>query len=107
MAIGSRYEIVRTGEPTLILYNLLTRLKNRAFLREWLQLLLRGQNSTPLSHKELEIIADAVDANFSTLIKNRKLSALSKLFGGFEEFGSESLSDRLTQRHSKGERSNI
>lgn len=105
-AIGSRYEIVRTGQPTgLNPLQLTDTPENRAFLREWLQLLLRGQNSPALSHKELEIIADAVEANYEAPLKHRRLSILSKLFGGFDNSGGTSLSDRLAQWHSIGERS--
>jgi type IV secretion system protein VirB4 len=105
-AIGAHYEIVKPGKPTgLNPLRLPDTPQNRAFLRQWLQLLLKGQNNAPLSHKELEIIADAVDANYSTPLKHRKLSILSKLFGGFAAFDDESLSDRLAQWHSDGERS--
>ncbi|MDH5723700.1 MAG: VirB4 family type IV secretion/conjugal transfer ATPase [Alphaproteobacteria bacterium] len=104
-AIGGQYNIVKAGMPSgLNPLQLEDSPENRAFLRNWLQILIRGESQKDFTAKELDIIADAVTANYDAPPEHRKLSVLSKLFGGFESLDDETLMDRLSMWHSGGER---
>ncbi|PCI98717.1 MAG: type VI secretion protein [Alphaproteobacteria bacterium] len=104
-AIGGEYNAVKSGVPSgLNPLQLDDTLENRAFLRSWLQMLVKGDNNQSLTTKELVIIADAVTANYGTPKKHRRLSVLAKLFGGFDSSDGETLKDRLSIWHSGGER---
>jgi len=104
-AIGADYTIVQNGMPTgLNPLHLPDSSENRAFLRDWLKLLLTTQSQTPLSPKDIEIIADAVNANYEGPEEHRKLSILSQLLGGHEVTHNSSLQSRLSMWHSGGER---
>jgi len=105
-AIGGDYNIVKAGQASgLNPLQLNDTPQNRAFLRSWLQLLIKGDGQKELTSKELDIIADAVAANYDAPKQHRRLSVLAKLFGGFDGGDNETLSDRLSMWHSGGERS--
>lgn len=103
---GADYTIVQNGIPTgLNPLQLPDNPENRAFLRDWIKLLLTLGDKAPLSAKDIEIIADAVNANYEGPKEHRKLSILSQLLGGHEITHHSSLQSRLAMWHSAGERS--
>ena len=105
-ALGGEYSVVSPGKQTgLNPLQLDDSQENRAFLREWLQIIIKGDSDKNFTAKERDIIADAVNANYDAPPEHRKLSILAKLFGGFESFDDETLADRLSMWHSGGERS--
>lgn len=104
-AIGGNYTTVRQGIPTgLNPLQLPDTQENRAFIREWLRLLVTLDNEIPVSPQDLEIIAEAVDANFEEKISNRRLRYLAELFAGHEVKHGASLASRLEKWHGNGER---
>lgn len=104
-AIGAEYNIVKSGIPSgLNPLQLDDTQENRAFLRSWLQILIKGGRQKEFTAKELDIIADAVNANYDAPKQHRRLSVLAKLFGGFDGGQNETLADRLSMWHSSGER---
>lgn len=104
-AIGGAYTTVRAGRPTgLNPLQLPDTPENRAFLREWLRLLVTIDNPQPLAARDLDMIADAVDANFTMPPKHRRLSILAELLSGHEKKHGASLAARVSPWHGTGER---
>lgn len=104
-AIGGDYTIVRAGHPTGLNPLLLPDSpENRSFLRDWLRLLITSDNGNPLTPQEIEILKDAVNANFEVDPAYRRLRHLAELLAGYTSNGSVKLSERIAQWHSTGER---
>ncbi len=104
-AIGGTYTVVRPGTKTG--YNPL-RLPdtpdNRAFLREWLGVLVTvGADNKALSSTEEAVISDAVKATFELEPKNRTISELAPLLSGFELSDGDSLFERLEKWYGDGD----
>jgi len=104
-AIGGEYTIVSPGKPTGLNPLLLQDTpKNRGFLRDWLQLLVSDDNHHRLTSKEIDIISDAVNANYEAPPENRRLRYLAELLAGYGSENGSSLGERIAKWHSKGER---
>lgn len=104
-AIGADYTIVRAGTPTgLNPLQLPDTPENRAFLREWIRLLVSIDNDIPVSAQDLEIIADAVRDNFKEPLEHRRLRYFAELLAGHERKGGDTLASRMAKWHSGGER---
>lgn len=104
-AIGGEYNIIRSGVPSgLNPLQLDDTQENRAFLRQWLRLLIKGESDKTFTTEELAMIADAVEANYDAPKEHRRLCILADLFGGFDNGEDETLMDRLSIWHSGGER---
>lgn len=104
-AIGGEYTIVSPGKPTGLNPLLLQDTpKNRGFLRDWLQLLVSDDNHHRLTAKEIDIISDAVNANYEAPPENRRLRYLAELLAGYGSENGSSLGERIAKWHSKGER---
>lgn len=95
-AIGGRYDVISPGEPTG--FNPLAlpdTPSNRAFLAEWVAQLLTSQGET-LDAEDREMIADAIDANFSQPASHRRLRYLRELFRGARRPQAGDLAARLS-----------
>ena len=104
-AIGGNYTSVRRGLPTdLNPLQLPDTSENRAFIREWVRLLVTLESNNPLSPDDLEIIADAVDANFEEPPKHRRLRFFVELLSGHEISHGSSLAAKMAQWQGQGER---
>ncbi len=104
-AIGGNYTTVRQGVPTgLNPLQLPDNAENRAFIRDWIRLLVTLDNSTSVTPDDLAIIADAVNATFDEPPKHRRLRFLAELLSGHEVNHGSSLSARMAKWHSGGER---
>lgn len=105
-AIGGDYTVVRSGHPTGLNPLLLPDSpENRSFLRDWIRLLITCDNGKSLTPQEIEIIKDAVNANYETEPTHRRLGHLAELLSGYDSSnGTIRLSDRIAQWHGKGER---
>lgn len=104
-AIGGEYTIVSPGKPTgLNPLQLEDTPKNRGFLRDWLQLLVSDDNHQRLTSKEVDIISDAVNANFEAPPENRRLRYIAELLAGYGAEQGTSLGEKIAKWHSKGER---
>lgn len=104
-AIGGSYTTVRAGIPTgLNPLQLPDTPENRAFIREWVRLLVTIDNNTAISARDLDIIADAVKANFEEPPKHRRLSFFAELLAGHETKHGDSLAARIGVWHGQGER---
>ncbi len=104
-AIGGNYTTVRQGLPTgLNPLQLPDTPENRAFIREWIRLLITLDNDTPVSPQDLEIIADAVNASFEEPLQHRRLRFFAELLSGHEISHGSSLAARMAKWHSGGER---
>ena len=89
--IGGRYDRIRAGEPTgfnpLALPDTAT---NRAFLRDWLGVLLKAEGP-----EELATIAGAVDAAYANDSSLRRLRHFRELLSGARRPTPGDLADRL------------
>lgn len=104
-AIGGDYTVVQAGKPTgLNPLSLPDTPENRSFLREWIRVLATSENNTALTPQELDIIADAINANYETKPKNRRLAYLAELLSGYDSTEKYSLASRIAKWHSSGER---
>ena len=104
-AIGGEYTIVSPGKPTgLNPLQLEDTPKNRGFLRDWLQLLVSDDNHQRLTSKEVDIISDAVNANFEAPPENRRLRYIAELLAGYGAEQGTSLGEKIAKWHTKGER---
>lgn len=104
-AIGGNYTTVRQGIPTgLNPLQLPDTPENRAFVREWIRLLVTIDNNIPVSPQDLEIIADAVNANFEEPLEHRRLRIIAELLSGHEISHGASLAARMAKWHGDGER---
>jgi type IV secretion system protein VirB4 len=94
-AIGGRYDVIAPGEPTG--FNPLALpdgAENRLFLRDWLAQLLTAHGNV-LDSEDRNVIADAVDANFSQDQEHRRLRYLRELFRGAKRPSAGDLAARL------------
>jgi type IV secretion system protein VirB4 len=104
-AIGGNYTTVRQGIPTgLNPLQLPDTPENRAFVRDWIRLLVTIDNNTPVTPQDSDIIADAVNANFEEPIEHRRLRIFAELLSGHEISHGASLAARMAKWHSAGER---
>lgn len=104
-AIGGDYTLVQPGKPTGLNPLLLPDSpENKNFLREWLKLLITSGSDKALSAQELDILSDAVEANYQTDPSNRHLACLAELLSGYSSDAANSLSSRIGQWHSQGDR---
>jgi len=103
--IGANYTAVKSGIPTgFNPLQLPDTPENRSFLRDWIRLLLTIDHDEPLSAHDIELIADAVNANFEEPLTHRRLHFLSELLAGHETQHKISLSSRIAVWHGNGER---
>ncbi|WP_336987069.1 VirB4 family type IV secretion/conjugal transfer ATPase [Altererythrobacter aquiaggeris] len=90
--IGGRYDRISAGEPTgfnpLALPDTPT---NRAFLRDWLGVLLKAEGP-----EELALLAEAVDAAYANDAGLRRLRHFRELLSGARRPAPGDLADRLT-----------
>ena len=78
---------------------------NRTFLRDWLAVLARSPDGTPISATDQAVIAEAVAANFDVPPAARRLSHLQTLFRGHELATQDnSLAARIRPWFGAGER---
>lgn len=99
-AIGGQYDRLRPGAGSgLNPLQLDDTPANRQFLIEWLSLL-----AGKIEDDDLETIKDAVDANFSQPIKDRRLCNLVALFRGGKRPGPDDLYARMRPWWGDGER---
>ena len=104
-AIGGSYTTVKAGIPTgLNPLQLPDTAENRAFIREWVRLLVTIDNKIEVSAGDLDIIADAVKANFEEPPEHRRLSFFTELLAGHEPRHGDSLASRIGIWHGQGER---
>lgn len=104
-AIKADYTIVKSGIPTgLNPLKLPDSPENRAFIRDWIRLLVTIDNQQPISTQDIEIIADATAANFEQPPEHRRLSVFSELLAGHETRHGDSLAARMAMWHGNGER---
>jgi type IV secretion system protein VirB4 len=104
-AIGGDYHIVRAGMPSgLNPLQLSDTRANRAFLREWLSLLVTSGHNAHLDAEDAQAIAEAVNASYDLPAHERRLSTLAPILGGHKGKGPDSLHARLARWHSGGER---
>jgi type IV secretory pathway VirB4 component len=104
-AIGANYTIVSRGRKTgLNPLQLSDTAENRAFIKEWLKLLVRIDNKVSLTPEDNQIITDAVNATYELPIEHRRLSVLSELLRGHERQHGTSLAMRMAMWHGDGER---
>jgi len=97
--IGGRYDRIRPGEPTG--FNPLALpddAGNRAFLRDWLAVLLKAEGP-----EELAVIAGAVDAAYANEPGLRRLRHFRELLSGARRPQPGDLADRLTPWIDDGE----
>jgi len=103
-AIGGDYTVVKSGHPTGLNPLLLPDCpENRSFLREWLKLLITSDEGDPLKPQEIEIISDAINANYEAEPSHRRLAYLAELLAGYRTESKVSLSQRIARWHSNGE----
>ncbi len=99
--IGGRYDRIRAGEPTgfnpLALPDSPT---SRAFLRDWLAVLLKAEGP-----EELSTIAGAVDAAYGNAASLRRLRYFRELLSGARRPQPGDLADRLAPWIEDGEHS--
>ncbi len=104
-AIGADYTIVRSGTPTgLNPLQLPDTPENRGFLRDWIRLLVNIGYDYAHSAQDIEIISDAVNANFEEPLEHRRLNVFAELLAGHETKHGGSLAARISMWHGKGER---
>ena len=104
-AIGGDYTIVNPGRSTgLNPLQLPDTPENRSFLSSWLKILIESEGGNPLTPQENDILADAINANYETDIKHRKLSYFSELLSGYSQNHEYSLSKRIAKWHSDGDK---
>jgi type IV secretion system protein VirB4 len=99
-AIGGRYDLLRPGTPSALNpLQLPDTPANRQFLIDWLALLAGGADI-----EEIAWIKDAVDANFTQPLENRRLCHLAELFRGGHRPSASDLWSRLRPWWGDGER---
>ena len=104
-AIGGDYTNVISGEPTgLNPLQIDDTPANRAFLKDWLDLIITSDGGTKLSPQESDILSDAIKANFETPPHHRRLRYFSELLAGYDSGDAYSLSARIAKWHSQGEK---
>jgi type IV secretion system protein VirB4 len=104
-AMGGTYRLLRPGEPTgMNPLALPDTAANRAFVREWLGLLVRPQDGSALGAQDRAVIAEAVDASYRAAPEFRQLATVQELLRGHERGGPNSLSARLAPWWGSGDR---
>ena len=104
-AIGGTYTTISQGTPTgLNPMQLPDTPENRAFLREWVKWLITCDNNLPLSPEDQDVIARAVNANFTAPMEHRRLGQFAHLLAGHEKAGGNSMAARIAKWHGQGER---
>jgi type IV secretion system protein VirB4 len=99
-AIGGQYDRLRPGAPSgLNPLQLPDTPTNRQFLMEWLTLLAGSADSG-----EIEILKDAIDANFAQVVRHRRLRHLVELLRGHTRPKSGDLYSRMRPWWGEGER---
>jgi type IV secretion system protein VirB4 len=99
-AIGGRYDRLRPGQPTgLNPLQLPDTAEARAFLVEWVTLL-----AGKLDEAELELVRDAIDANYEAPLSQRRLSRFVQLLRGGTKPVVADLYARLRPWWGEGER---
>ena len=99
-AIGGQYDRLRPGsESGLNPLQLDDNATNRQFLIEWLAMLAGGADSS-----EIEVIKDAVEANFAQPRGHRRLRHLVELFRGHKRPRADDLFARMRPWWGEGER---
>ncbi len=99
-AIGGQYDRLRPGaESGLNPLQLEDSPTNRQFLAEWLALLAGGADAA-----EVELIRDAIDANFAQIRPRRRLRYLVELFRGHQRPHAGDLYSRMRPWWGEGER---
>ena len=94
-AAGGRYDVLRPGEPTgLNPLQLPDSPANRAFLAEWLALLI-GDGTGTLYAEDRSLIVDAIDANYAQPPEHRRLRYLRELLTGTRRPTAGDLAARL------------
>jgi type IV secretion system protein VirB4 len=104
-AIGGSYRVLRPGAATG--FNPLAlpdTASNRAFLCEWIALLVRPADGSALPASDRAVIAEAVATNYQALPGLRCLSHLQELFRGHERARTDSLWARLGPWFGAGDR---
>ncbi|MDZ4307416.1 VirB4 family type IV secretion/conjugal transfer ATPase [Allopontixanthobacter sp.] len=97
--IGGRYDRISAGEPTgFNPLSLPDTAANRAFLRDWLGVLLKAEGP-----EELATIAQAVDATYGNDPSLRRLRHFKELLSGARRPQPGDLSDRLSAWIMEGE----
>lgn len=103
-AIGGQYRVLRPDHPSgFNPLQLPDTPVNRAFLRDWLAVLVT-RDGRPLSASDLAIIAEAIEANYRAPLPHRQLRFLQELFQGHERPTPDALSARLKPWWGTGER---
>lgn len=99
-AIGGQYDRLRPGAQSgLNPLQLEDTPANRQFLMDWLTMLAGGADET-----EIEIIRDAIDANFGQIRSHRRLRHLVELFHGHARPRANDLYARMRPWWGDGER---
>lgn len=102
-AIGGDYTNVAPGRATgLNPLQLPDSPQNRAFLKDWLKVLIEAEGGQNLSPQEHDILSDAIAANYAAPIQHRRLSHLSDLLNGYSNIQDYSLSKRISDWHGQG-----
>ena len=95
-AIGGQYSIIEPGRPTgFNPLQLADTPIHRAFLRDWLGQLVKPADGRALSASDRDTISIAVDQNFQTDRKHRRLRDLQELFLGHERQQGDTIARRL------------
>jgi type IV secretion system protein VirB4 len=103
-AIGGKYTTIDAAKPTGFNPLLLAdSYENRAFLLEWLQILLTA-NGEKITAQDITTITHAIEGNYRLARKDRRLSNIAPFFG-IE--GPDTLGGRLAQWHSGGTRAQL
>ena len=103
-AIGGRYDVLRTGEPSGLNPLLLDdTADNRQFLLSWLSRLVTPSGQS-LSAQDLARLKDAVDANMAAPVGFRRLEHFSQLLHGDQRPYAGDLRSRLAPWWGAGER---
>ena len=103
-AIGGRYDVLRTGEPSGLNPLLLDDTPdNRQFLLSWLSRLVTP-NGQSLGAEDLARLKDAVDANMAAPTAFRRLEHFSQLLHGDQRPHAGDLRSRLAPWWGAGER---
>lgn len=105
-AMGGHYAVIKQGKPTgFNPLQLEGTPENKAFLRAWLQTLLTLETKEPLNPHDLDMVRDAIEANFTAPHNHRRLSFVTELLCGYDHKADHTLADRLRGWHGQGARS--
>ncbi|MGQ0534169.1 MAG: VirB4 family type IV secretion/conjugal transfer ATPase [Caulobacteraceae bacterium] len=103
-AMGARYDVLRAGSPSgMNPLQLSDTPDNRRFLHGWTAKLLTSNGET-LSADDMQMIAEAVSANFEQATEFRRLRYFRELFAGARRPTAGDLAARLLPWVGKGDR---